>query len=89
MSFISKLPPIIGNNIIQFLTDVDFYKLTMLQFILHQFPSATAKYKFKNRTKNVNLAKYADEISSEIDHLCTLRFQPFVVVKHLDFLEFL
>lgn len=86
MSFISKITRK-NNHVIQFLTDVDLYKLTMLQFILHQFPNTVAKYKFKNRTKNVNLAKYVNEINNEIDWLCSLKFQAFEIA-HLSTIPF-
>jgi nicotinate phosphoribosyltransferase len=75
MSIIKRM----NNFVVQYLSDIDFYKLTMLQFILHNFPGATAKYKFKNRTKDVNLKKYVEEINNEFDWLCTLRFQPFEI----------
>jgi nicotinate phosphoribosyltransferase len=83
MIFSSIIPNYCKNHIIQCLSDIDLYKLTMLQFILHNFSYATAKYKFKNRTKNVNLAKYVDEINREVDHLCTLKFEDF----ELDFIK--
>lgn len=81
MSFISKVKR--NEYVINYLSDVDFYKLTMLQFILHNFSWANAKYKFKCRTKGVKLHNYVNEIGGELDHLCTLRFQEF----ELDFLK--
>lgn len=83
MNFVSKLAYYNKDHIINCLSDVDLYKLTMLQFILHNFSYATAKYKFKNRTKHANLAKYVDEINREVDWLCTLKFRQF----ELDFLS--
>lgn len=59
--------------IITHLTDTDLYKFTMAQVVLHHFPGAWVKFKFKCRS-DWNLAKYVDEINSELDHLCTLRF---------------
>jgi nicotinate phosphoribosyltransferase len=95
--FVSKIPMINNKHIIQYLTDIDCYKLFMLQFILHQFPQTTAKYKFKNRTKNINLVKYINEINNEIDWLCSLRFQEFEInalskvsnIFKADFISFL
>lgn len=59
--------------IIRSLADTDLYKFTMAQVVLHRFPSAHVKFKFKCRTE-WNLAKYVDEINAELDLLCTLRF---------------
>lgn len=61
--------------IIHSLLDTDLYKLTMQQVVLHQFPDANVKYKFKCRNQGVNLAQYADEIESEIRAFCNLRFK--------------
>ncbi len=82
MTFKSKIKRV-NDYIIQFLSDIDFYKITMLQFLLHRFPAVTSRYKYKNRTKGViNLERYVKEINEEIDWLCTLRFQPFEL-EHL------
>ena len=62
--------------IISSLLDTDFYKFTMMQVVLHQFPSATVEYGFKCRTPNIDLTPYADEIQTELNTLCTLYFQP-------------
>lgn len=59
--------------IIKSLLDTDFYKLTMAQAVLHQYPAVTVRYKFKCR--NDKKIPYLDEINQEIDHLCSLRFQ--------------
>lgn len=61
-------PPIITH-----LTDTDLYKFSMGQVVLHHFPAAWVKFKFKCRS-DWNLAKYVDEINMELDRLCTLRF---------------
>jgi nicotinate phosphoribosyltransferase len=60
--------------IISSLLDTDLYKFTMMQVVLHQFPSAQVSYKFKCRNAGVNLAQYAAEIRREIAMLCNLRF---------------
>lgn len=62
--------------IIHSLLDTDFYKFTMMQVVLHQFPGATAEYGFKCRTPNIDLVPYIDEIQAELEKLCQLRFQP-------------
>ncbi len=62
--------------IITSLLDTDLYKFTMMQAVLHQHPGAQVEYRFKCRTPGIDLARYIDEISTEIDLLCELRFQP-------------
>ena len=61
--------------IITSLLDTDLYKFTMMQAVLHQFPGAQVEYKFRCRQPGVQLAPFADEISSEIRSLCSLTFQ--------------
>jgi nicotinate phosphoribosyltransferase len=61
--------------IITSLLDTDLYKFTMMQAVLHQFPSAQVSYKFKCRNQGVNLAPYVQEIRDEIRSLCSLHFQ--------------
>ena len=62
--------------IINSLLDNDLYKITMMQGTLHQFSNIDVEYKFRCRTKNVDLRPYYEEISQEIDHLTTLKFKP-------------
>ena len=69
--------------IIHSLFDIDLYKFTMMQVVLHQFPGAQVEYKFKCRNPGVQLAPYVDEIREEIRHLCTLRFSE----EELDYLR--
>ncbi len=61
--------------IITSLLDTDLYKFTMMQAVLHQFPSAQVSYKFKCRNPGVQLAPYVQEIRDEIRSLCSLQFQ--------------
>ena len=63
------------------LSDTDMYKLTMLQVMLHHYPGAYAKYRFKNRNEDVDLTPYKEEIEKEFDHLCTLRFTEYEIGK--------
>ncbi len=82
--------------IIKSLLDTDLYKLTMMQTVLHQFPSAMAEYRFKCRSKDINLLPFVKEINHAIDELCTLSFkreellylQQYSFFKS-DFIEFL
>ena len=60
--------------IIPSLLDTDLYKFTMMQAVLHQHPGAIVQYRFKCRTPGIDLARFIDQISAEIDHLCSLRF---------------
>ena len=69
--------------IIHSLLDIDLYKFTMMQVVLHQFPGAQVEYKFKCRNPGVQLVPYVDEIREEIRHLCTLRFSE----EELDYLR--
>ena len=59
--------------VIKNLTDTDFYKFTMAQVVLHQYPATIVKYEFKCRN-GIDLAPYVDEINKEIDNLCSLKF---------------
>ncbi len=59
--------------IIQSLLDTDLYKLTMMQAVLHHFPSAQAEYQLRCRTKDVDLRPYAHAIHAEIEQLAALR----------------
>ena len=61
--------------VITSLLDTDLYKFTMMQAVLHQFPSAQVSYKFKCRNPGVELAPYVQEIRDEIRSLCSLHFQ--------------
>ncbi|MDE2249139.1 MAG: nicotinate phosphoribosyltransferase [Xanthomonadaceae bacterium] len=60
--------------IIRSLLDTDLYKFSMMQVVLHQYPGAHVEYRFKCRTPGVDLVPYLDEIRSELESLCRLRF---------------
>lgn len=60
------------SNIISSLLDTDFYKLTMMQGVLHQFPDAHVEWAFKSRNDE-NLLPYMDEIKKQIDNLKHLK----------------
>ena len=60
--------------IINSLLDTDFYKLTMMQTVLHQFPGAIVEYRFQCRNAEVDLRPYADEFRRAIDELAMLSF---------------
>ena len=59
------------------MSDTDVYKISMTQCLLHKRPNEWAKWKWKLRTKDVHLGYLVDAVNREVDHLCTLRWQPF------------
>ncbi|NMM77340.1 nicotinate phosphoribosyltransferase [Acidovorax sp. SRB_24] len=59
------------------LLDTDLYKFTMWQAMLHRHPQTQAEYEFVCRnTPQYPLAELLDEVNTELDHLCRLRFAP-------------
>lgn len=88
---------LLGRSIIKSLMDVDLYKLTMLQAMLHQMPANFAQYEFVCRsTPKFPLPLLKDALDEQLDFLCQLRFQP-LELQYLatrtylksDFIEFL
>jgi len=82
--------------IIKSLLDLDMYKISMMQAVLHQFPDVNVEYKFKCRTPNINLSQYIDRIKLEIESLKLLRYteEELTFLSSLrfikkDFIEFL
>ena len=62
--------------IIRSLLDTDLYKFNMDQVIFHKHTDLCGEYHFKCRNKDVTFTKeMAEEISEQIDALCTLRFR--------------
>src|ERR1700694_2640100 len=53
--------------IIESLLDTDLYKFTMMQVVLHHFPTAEVEYRFKCRTPGVDLTPYIGQIEREIN----------------------
>ncbi|KKK53155.1 hypothetical protein LCGC14_3097630, partial [marine sediment metagenome] len=83
------------------LCDTDFYKLTMMQVVLHHYASAWVRYAFKWRNwgemhLNCSLEDFRSQIDEKMDELCELRFQE-DEIKYLadipffkpDFIEYL
>ena len=63
--------------IIQSLLDTDLYKFTMWQTMLHRHPQTQAEYSFVCRNPpGYPLADLRDAVDQQLDHLCSLRFQP-------------
>lgn len=76
----------------------DFYKFTMAQAVLHNFPATEVEYAFKWRGDNNYLEpSYIERIKEEVHNLCSLTFQPeeleylgkipFLKSDFIDFLE--
>ena len=65
-----KLEPIVIS-----LLDTDLYKFNMDQVIFHKHTDLCGEYFFRCRNKDVKFTpEMLEEINSQIDHLCTLRF---------------
>ncbi len=62
--------------IIRSLMDIDGYKLTMSQLVLHQFSAVNVRYEFICRTKNARLLDYIDlgKLREEFSDARCLRF---------------
>lgn len=64
------------NAVITSLLETDLYKFTMWQAMLHRHPETQAEYTFVCRNESAfPLAELADEVSRELDHLCSLSFK--------------
>jgi nicotinate phosphoribosyltransferase len=61
------------NQIIDSILDLDLYKITMQQAVLHQYPNAKVKYKFNCRNKDVRLSFLADEMREQVKSWSSLR----------------
>jgi nicotinate phosphoribosyltransferase len=65
----------VNDPIITSLLQTDLYKITMWQAMLHAHPATQAEYHFVCRnTPAYPLADLLDEVNTELDNLCTLRF---------------
>ncbi len=74
-----KLKPIVLS-----LLDTDLYKFNMNQVIFHKHTDLSGQYYFKCRNKDVVFTEeMTDEISEQVDHLCTLSFKK----EELDYLR--
>lgn len=69
--------------IIESLLDTDLYKLTMMQAVLHRFPSVEVEYRFRCRLQASALHLPVARVRAEIAALCGLRFRP----AELDYLR--
>lgn len=84
-------------QIITHLTDTDFYKYTMGQWILHRYPNVRTHWKFKIRTAGVQTANLVDEVNRQLDMVAQLRHTkeeldylakiPWFTQDYIEFLE--
>jgi nicotinate phosphoribosyltransferase len=68
--------------VVQNLLDTDFYKLTMMQAVLHNYPNVDVEWEFRCRNGE-DLRPYLTEIRHQIALLCELQMN----VEQLGFLE--
>ncbi len=61
-----------SEQIIQSLLDTDFYKLTMMQAVLHHYPNAEVEWAFRSRSAE-DLTPYLGEIRQQIEALAELQ----------------
>lgn len=73
---------IFADRIVQNLLDTDFYKLTMMQAVLHNYPNAEVEWEFRCRNAE-DLTPYLAEIRYQIERLSELS----LTVDQLAFLE--
>ncbi|QEY61817.1 nicotinate phosphoribosyltransferase [Metapseudomonas lalkuanensis] len=71
-----------SGRIIQNLLDTDFYKLTMMQAVLHNYPNAEVEWEFRCRNDE-DLTPYLAEIRFQIEQLADISITP----DQLHFLE--
>lgn len=62
---------VFAERIVQNLLDTDFYKLTMMQAVLHNYPNAEVKWEFRCRNAE-DLTPYLAEIRYQIERLAEL-----------------
>ena len=80
-----RLRPIITS-----LLDTDFYKFTMGQVIMHQYPSFQVTWTFKCRNKDVYFTdEMIDEIKDQLKYYCTLSFtnDELEFLRRIDFIK--
>lgn len=73
---------VFADSIVQNLLDTDFYKLTMMQAVLHNYPNAEVEWEFRCRNAE-DLRPYLAEIRYQIERLAELETTP----DQLAFLE--
>ncbi|WP_277960704.1 nicotinate phosphoribosyltransferase [Pseudomonas sp. RIT-To-2] len=86
---------IFADRIVQNLLDTDFYKLTMMQAVLHNYPNAEVEWEFRCRNAE-DLTPYLAEIRYQIERLAEisithdqLAFLERIPFMKADFIRFL
>lgn len=69
---IYRLKP--GEHVINHLTQTDAYKYSMGQFVKHRCYNEEEEWEFCLRTKGVDISYLVDDINSELDWICQLRY---------------
>jgi nicotinate phosphoribosyltransferase len=59
---------VFGERIVQNLLDTDFYKITMMQAVLHNYPNAEVEWEFRCRNDE-DLSPYLAEIRYQVEQL--------------------
>ncbi|MFJ4067645.1 nicotinate phosphoribosyltransferase [Pseudomonas sp. NPDC089996] len=79
---------VFGPRIIQNLLDTDFYKITMMQAVLHNYPNAEVEWEFRCRNGE-DLAPYLAEIRHEIEQLAevTVTHDQLAYLEKIPFLK--
>ncbi len=75
--------------VINSIIDLDLYKITQMQLILHQFPKTNVKFKFKCRNENIDFTKIVEKVRNEINNLENLKLtdQEFIYLNGLKFIK--
>ncbi|WP_454255130.1 nicotinate phosphoribosyltransferase [Pseudomonas sp. Marseille-Q8238] len=73
---------VFAERIVQNLLDTDFYKLTMMQAVLHNYPNAEVEWEFRCRNQE-DLTPYLAEIRYQIERLADIS----ITADQLAFLE--
>jgi nicotinate phosphoribosyltransferase len=73
---------VFSRRIVQNLLDTDFYKLSMMQAVLHNYPNAEVEWEFRCRNEE-DLRAYLDPLREQVEQLAELSFSP----QDLAFLE--
>ncbi|CAM3832812.1 Nicotinate phosphoribosyltransferase [Pseudomonas reidholzensis] len=66
---------VFGPRIVQNLLDTDFYKITMMQAVLHNYPNAEVEWEFRCRNSE-DLSPYLAEIRYQVEQLAEVSVTP-------------
>ncbi|CAI3800795.1 Nicotinate phosphoribosyltransferase 2 [Pseudomonas sp. MM221] len=79
---------VFGPRIIQNLLDTDFYKITMMQAVLHNYPNAEVEWEFRCRNSE-DLSPYLAEIRHQVEQLAevTVTHDQLAYLEKIPFLK--